>query len=128
MNEEEIKAIEYWKEKLKDYKKEIIERQNDEFKGYGTLEDIAKLNYCTLHTVLNLIEKQKYIIEGKECVIETQAHNEEVYEKIFEYKDKMIDLMLDEMAFNHNINSIVDVLTIKKQLKEKFMNKAKEKK
>lgn len=59
MSEEEKELIEYWKEKLKDYKKEINERQNDEFKGYGTSEDIAKLKYCNLHILLNLIENQQ---------------------------------------------------------------------
>ena len=33
-------------------------------------------------------EKLKYKIEGQECVIETQAHNEEVYERIFERLEK----------------------------------------
>lgn len=72
MTEEEKKAIEYWKERLKDYKKEIVERQNDEFKGYGTLEDIAKLNYCTLHTLLNLIQKQQ------EEIREAKEHNRQL--------------------------------------------------
>lgn len=63
MTDEEIKVIEYWKEELKSYKKEIEQRQNDEFKGYGTLEDIAKLKYSNLHIMLNLIEKQQAEIE-----------------------------------------------------------------
>lgn len=95
MNEEEIKAIEYWKEKLKDYKKEIIERQNDEFKGYGTLEDIAKLNYCTLHTVLNLIEKQK-------AEIELQTLLEDERRKQLEQKDKIINMLIDEREYIKN--------------------------
>lgn len=112
MNDEEIKAIEYWKEKLKDYKEEVIERQNDEFKGYGTLEDIAKLNYCTLHTVLNLIEKQKAEIEDIKIRKERQLNrfskykenienkHEEIYEDLvqeIEKKDEIIDLMASYM-------------------------------
>ena len=64
MTDEEKQAIEYWKEKLKSYKEEIKQRQNDEFKGYGTLEDVAKLKYWNLHTILNLIEKQQKEIEN----------------------------------------------------------------
>lgn len=41
-------------------------------------------------------------------------------------KDKQIDLMAEEIAFNHDINSYEDVLTIKKQLKEKYEKKAEE--
>lgn len=93
-----------------------------------TILNIVEKQEKRLERQFKLLQKKDKIIKGQECLIETQTHNEEVYEEIFEYKDKMIDLMLDEMAFNHNINSIVDVLTIKKQLKEKFMNKAKEKK
>lgn len=63
MTEDERKTIEYWKEQLKSYKKEIEQRQNDEFKGYGTDEDIAKFNYCNIHIMLNLIEKQQAEIE-----------------------------------------------------------------
>lgn len=33
-------------------------------------------------------EKLKYKVEGQECVIETQAHNEEVYERIFKRLEK----------------------------------------
>lgn len=59
MSDDELQVIQYWKEKLKGYKKEIEQRQKDEFKGYGTAEDIAKLNYCNIHIMLNLIEKQQ---------------------------------------------------------------------
>lgn len=83
MTEEEKKAIEYWKEKLKSYKEEIKQRQNDEFKGYGTLEDVAKLKYLNLHTILNLIEKQQYRIKDleKALIDEDYKHRQEI-EKI----------------------------------------------
>lgn len=38
--------------------------------------------------VLKENEELKYKVEGQECVIETQAHNEEVYERIFERLEK----------------------------------------
>ena len=78
MTEEEKQAIEFWEEKLKSYKKEIEQRQNDEFKGYGTAEDIAKLKYCNLHIILNLIEKQLNRIKDLEQKLnakETLSHD-----------------------------------------------------
>lgn len=38
--------------------------------------------------VLKENEELKYKIKGQECVIETQVHNEEVYESIFEKLEK----------------------------------------
>ncbi len=46
LSEEEKKAIEYFKYQIELAHKEVKERQNDEFKGKGTLEDIAKMKYC----------------------------------------------------------------------------------
>ena len=53
-------------------------------------------------------EKLKHKIEGQECVIETQAHNEEVYEKLvmklekeneeIEEKDKIINVMAEYIS------------------------------
>lgn len=43
--------------------------------------------------------------------------------KQLEKKDKIIDLILEEIAFNYEINSSVDIVTIKRQLKEKFEKK-----
>lgn len=45
---------------------------------------------------------------------------------LLEKKDKQIDLMAEQIAFNHDINSYEDVITIKKQLKEKYEKKAEE--
>lgn len=104
MTKEEKKAIEYWKAKLKDYKKEIIQRQNDEFKGYGTSEDIAKLKYCNLHTVLNLIQKQQEEIEKlnqDNKKLDKQA--QEYFENLM-FKDKVIHEMAKEMFFENNRN------------------------
>lgn len=38
--------------------------------------------------ILKENEELKYKIKGQECVIETQVHNEEVYESIFEKLEK----------------------------------------
>ena len=93
MSEEEKRAIEYWKEQLKDYKKEIKQRQNDEFKGYGTPEDITKLKYCTLHTILNLIEKQ-------------QAEIEHQIEKRNNQKEELAILNEKQKEFNNLTNTL----------------------
>lgn len=60
----------------------------------------AERKALAIQTILNLIDKQKHIIEGKECVIETQAHNEEVLLKQLEKKDMIIDLMAEYIGDN----------------------------
>lgn len=52
-------------------------------------------NQKAIETVLNMLKEKDNIIEGKECVIETQAHNEEVLLNTLKKKDKMIDLLID---------------------------------
>ena len=52
-----------------------------------------------IETVLNLIETQKHIIEGKEALIDTMTHNEEVLNKIIERKDKEINTLKDELGY-----------------------------
>lgn len=66
MSEEEKKAIECGKELV------------DLYDRYGLSITYTEGGYDVIKTLLNLIEKQQHIIEGKDCVIETQAHNEEV--------------------------------------------------
>ena len=51
-------------------------------------------NQKAIETVLNMLKEKDNIIEGKECVIETQAHNEEVLLNTLKKKDKMIDYLL----------------------------------
>lgn len=48
-----------------------------------------------LKVVLDMLKGKDNIIEGKECVIETQVHNEEVLLNTLKKKDKMIDLMAE---------------------------------
>lgn len=77
----------------------IIERKIKEAEHYT---DITGL-YLTLdeelrNALMNILldykkvlkenEELKYKVEGQECVIETQAHNEEVYERIFKRLEK----------------------------------------
>ena len=54
--------------------------------------------------VLKENEELKYKVEGQECVIETQAHNEEVYERIF----KRLEKENEELKSNSN-DSVVAI-------------------
>ena len=97
MNEEAI-------ERMKDITNYINE--NSKYKTYGGYYIRCRSKEAKMFdTVLNLIENQKAEIEKK---------------------DKIIDLMSEEIAFNYDINSYADVITIKKQLKEKYEKKAEE--
>ena len=102
MTYEERKVIEYWKEELKSYKKEIEQRQNDEFKGYGTAEDIAKLKYCNLHIILNLIEKQQAEIRQYDKALHDQIIKgyeiELALKEEIKKKNKIIDLMAEQLT------------------------------
>lgn len=48
--------------------------------------------------VIDLIEKQQHIIEGKECVISTQAHNEEVLLEQLEKQQNIINEMAEQLT------------------------------
>lgn len=82
MSEEEKGAIEYFDYQIELAKKEIGKHKEDEFKGNGTLEDVAKMQYCNLVKIKNLIEKlQKENAELKE---ENKKINK-VADKMYEY-------------------------------------------
>ena len=101
MNDEEIKAIKYF------YNLRATIDESYMLFDEGINVKCEKEMIKQISTILNLIEKQNHIIEGKECVIETQEHNEEVYEKMLKHKDKMIDLMANNLigvVFSNNDN------------------------
>lgn len=88
-----------------------------------------------LKTILNLLEKQKAKIEELDKSLKLHTKLEYQYKNDYlnviedlKKKDKQIDLMAEEIAFNYDINSYADVITIKKQLKEKYEKKAEEEK
>lgn len=72
----------------------INETDSDFFKNGGweivDLEILKSMQHILsdYKRVLKENEELKYKVEGQECVIETQAHNEEVYERIFERLEK----------------------------------------
>ncbi len=57
LSKEKQEAIEYFDYQIELAKKEIEKHKEDEFKGIGTDEDIAKMRYCNLVEIKNLIEK-----------------------------------------------------------------------
>lgn len=72
----------------------------------------------TLKTMKENIDK-KYLKTRNSVAIETVL-------KLLEKKDKIIDLMAEDMAFDNEINSMEDIRTIKEQIKQYFENKEKE--
>lgn len=81
---------------------------NEEEKAIKSLKEFAYTEYGALSvieakTIFNLIEKQKHIIEGKEALIDTITHNEEVLNKIIERKDKEINTLKDELGYTRKL-------------------------
>ena len=78
--------------KLQKENEELNNRcRNLDKEAQAYLEELAGDNTLTRRTIKQLQEENeelKYKIKGQECVIETQVHNEEVYESIFEKLEK----------------------------------------
>lgn len=108
MNEEEKKAVEDSKDLIKVFNnhkdKDFIDRLYYKNKP---IEENLKI-------LLNLIEKLQKENEGQKCLIETQSHNEEVYEKLvnrLQKENKELKL------YNNSITSQLEQMTT-----EKFKN------
>lgn len=100
MNEEEQKIIEL------DIEAKYVDKTEKEFLSRLTYAEclyiltpenaycdkIIKLSVLKICEIIEKLQKEneelKYKIKGQECVIETQVHNEEVYESIFEKLEK----------------------------------------
>lgn len=85
----------------------------------------------TLVMISNLIKSQQEKIEKNKRLFSIQEKRKlqllQRKDKEIEKKDKIIDLILEEIAFDYEINSSEDVVTIKRQLKEKFEKKVEDK-
>lgn len=79
-----------------------------------------------IETVLNMLKEKDNIIEGKECVIETQARNEEVLLNTLKKKDKMIDLMAEELQKHIFVLYDGDTITSKKGIIQHYERKVEE--
>ncbi|WP_455937231.1 hypothetical protein [Gemella morbillorum] len=107
INTRNSKAIEIVLSMLEEKDKQIykLKKHNDDLlrKLRNRVKDVKKL--------------QKYSLYKKEFSrLNKQLQN----------KDKIIDLMAGDMAFDNEINSMEDIRTIKEQIKQYFENKAKE--
>ena len=72
--------------------------------------------------ILKENEKLKHKIEGQECVIETQAHNEEVYERTFERLEKKeIELINENEHYKDLIYALKTYYDITEEDLEKCM-------
>lgn len=84
MNESE--AIEILLDNKKEYE-EIIKELEDVIDGNDkpikTIKDCQKFVQA-IETILDLYKKTKYELEGKECLIDTMTHNEEVLTRNYE--------------------------------------------
>ena len=85
----------------------------EHLKIHGWVKDITK--EVDIDKVIQAIEKVLWALNGKDCVIETQSHNEEVLEKYIAklekelktYK-KMAERLAEEVEYLHTV--IVDFL------------------
>lgn len=95
INQKEIKALEHI---LSDYKRVLKENEilkEEKEQAWEEWNNLEQGSYGTEQKLKQQIkelrkenEELKYKIKGQECVIETQVHNEEVYESIFEKLEK----------------------------------------
>lgn len=94
---EQEEAIKYLEKQINYFKEQIkfIEAVDCDF--YDEEYELYKNRVKQFETVLNMVKEKDNIIEGKECVIETQAHNEEVLLNTLKKKDKIIDLMAEKL-------------------------------
>ena len=72
-------------------------------------EDLENLEHILsdYKRVLKENEELKYKVEGQECVIETQAHNEEVYERIFKRLEKENEELKQDKNHNYQMIALV---------------------
>ena len=98
---------------MSEEEKEAIEEAKKQIEEAHNLNDINVFmtDSTTLKILLNYIEKLqkentelkeenkklKYEIEGRNCVIETQRHNEDVILDAMAKKDKVMDLMAEKI-------------------------------
>lgn len=104
--EEDIKNAEHF---IKSIKTDKEYKEENGWHGYYNKEivELARILQHILSDykrVLKENEELKYKVEGQECVIETQAHNEEVYERIFKRLEKENEELKQDK--NHNYQMI----------------------
>ena len=146
MTKEQEEAIEYFKKHIKYFEEQIKFIEATDCDYYDEELELYQNRVKQFNTVLSMLkEKDKQIDKLKK-------HNDELLRKLrnrvkevkklekyslykkefsrlnkqLQNKDKIIDLMAEDMAFDNEINSMEDIRTIKEQIKQYFENKAKE--
>lgn len=120
MSEEEKKAIEYFTKRIDICNENANICDENDFDEEATQ---LREEQAFTETILNLIQSQQKEIEKMKKLINNKNKRLLEYAEDIAKKDKMVDLILEEIAFDYDINSITDIATIKKQLKEKFEKK-----
>jgi hypothetical protein len=107
--EEDIKNAEHF---IKSIKTDKEYKEENGWHGYYNKEivELARILQHILSDykrVLKENEELKYKVEGQECVIETQAHNEEVYERIFKRLEKENEELKQDKNHNYQMIALV---------------------
>ena len=125
MTTEQKEAIKYLEHLRDEYRKSAKERkEKGEPIGYGTLEDLGKLNALEIDLVLDLIQEQekeinKYLEIIANKVIET-AKDDLLTEKNIEIEKK--DKIIDELAKAFKQDDVRSVEEIKQFYERKVEN------
>ena len=125
MTKEQKEAIKYLEYLRDEYRKSAKERkEKGEPIGYGTLEDLDKLNALEIDLVLDLIQEQekeinKYLEIIANKVIET-AKDDLLTEKNIEIEKK--DKIIDELAKAFKQDDVRSVQEIKQFYERKVEN------
>lgn len=75
----------------------------------NAIEENKKLKNTELNSLQKENEELKHKIEGQECVIETQAHNEEVYEKLVMKLEKENTELKEYISIAPNLDEMTAV-------------------
>ena len=107
--EEDIKNAEHF---IKSIKTDKEYKEENGWHGYYNKEivELARILQHILSDykrVLKENEELKYKVEGQECVIETQAHNEEDYERIFKRLEKENEELKQDKNHNYQMIALV---------------------
>ena len=99
MTTEQKEAIEYLENLRDEYRKSAKERkEKGEPIGYGTLEDLDKLNALEIDLVLDLIQEQEAELKKKEKIIDelAKAFKQDDVRSVEEIKEYFEELAKEE--------------------------------
>ena len=81
----------------------------EHLKNHGWVKDITK--EVDIDKVIQAIEKVLWALKGKDCVIETQSHNEEVLEEYIAKLEKELDIYkkISEWLIRYSIEKSIKI-------------------